>query len=59
MVTLREEASDERSFGDWSLAYAGQSLFIAGIVDRALRGVDEDVGYLVNAIVEFSGGVRQ
>lgn len=59
MVTLREEASDDRSFRDWSLAYAGQSLFIAGIVDRALRGVDEDVGQLMNAIVEFSGGARQ
>jgi hypothetical protein len=48
--TVAEDETATRSFGDWSLAYAGPSLFVADKVEAAL----DDAGELIGLLHEFS-----
>jgi hypothetical protein len=45
-----------RMFPRWSIGYAGRSLFVAAMIDRASRGDEDDVDRLMRAIVAFGGG---
>lgn len=59
-ATLEEEVHHgpgARLFPRWSIGYAGRSLFVAAMIDRASRGDGDEVRRLMRTIVEFGGGV--
>lgn len=52
--TLREGPWTQRRFADWSLAYAGPSLFVADRVDALLGGQGGDVETILSLLHEFT-----